>query len=64
MVTDGVTEALSPDDEEFGDERVLEALRRRAGEHGGGRAARACVAAVERLDGRRGLRATTSPPWS
>jgi phosphoserine phosphatase RsbU/P len=27
MVTDGVTEALSPDDREFGDERVCEALR-------------------------------------
>ena len=27
MVTDGVTEALSPDDVEFGDERTLDALR-------------------------------------
>ena len=27
VVTDGVTEALSPDDREFGDERVCEALR-------------------------------------
>jgi sigma-B regulation protein RsbU (phosphoserine phosphatase) len=26
MVTDGATEALSPDDEEFGDDRVLAAL--------------------------------------
>jgi sigma-B regulation protein RsbU (phosphoserine phosphatase) len=26
MVTDGATEALSPDEEEFGDERVLAAL--------------------------------------
>jgi sigma-B regulation protein RsbU (phosphoserine phosphatase) len=29
MVTDGVTEALSPDDEEFGDLRVLDTLRTR-----------------------------------
>jgi sigma-B regulation protein RsbU (phosphoserine phosphatase) len=28
MVTDGVTEALSPDDQEFADERTLETLRR------------------------------------
>ncbi len=27
MVTDGVTEAMSPDEDEFGDERVCEALR-------------------------------------
>jgi sigma-B regulation protein RsbU (phosphoserine phosphatase) len=27
MVTDGVTEALSPDDQEFADERTLLALR-------------------------------------
>jgi sigma-B regulation protein RsbU (phosphoserine phosphatase) len=31
IVTDGVTEALSPGDEEFGDDRVCEALRRLAG---------------------------------
>jgi sigma-B regulation protein RsbU (phosphoserine phosphatase) len=31
MVTDGVSEAASPDDREFGDERVLEALRPRRG---------------------------------
>jgi sigma-B regulation protein RsbU (phosphoserine phosphatase) len=31
MVTDGVTEAMSPDDHEFGDERVLEALRSSSG---------------------------------
>jgi sigma-B regulation protein RsbU (phosphoserine phosphatase) len=31
VVTDGVTEAASPDDREFGDERVAEALRRASG---------------------------------
>jgi len=31
MVTDGVTEANSPDEREFGDERVCEALRARSG---------------------------------
>jgi sigma-B regulation protein RsbU (phosphoserine phosphatase) len=31
MVTDGVTEAASPDGEEFGDDRVCEALVRRSG---------------------------------
>lgn len=32
VVTDGATEALSPDDEEFGDERLVEVLRRCAGD--------------------------------
>jgi sigma-B regulation protein RsbU (phosphoserine phosphatase) len=32
IVTDGVTEAMSPDDREFGDDRVCEALRRLSGE--------------------------------
>jgi sigma-B regulation protein RsbU (phosphoserine phosphatase) len=32
MVTDGVTEALSPDDEEFGDERASDVLRQARGE--------------------------------
>lgn len=32
VVTDGATEALSPDDEEFGDERIVELLRRCAGD--------------------------------
>jgi sigma-B regulation protein RsbU (phosphoserine phosphatase) len=31
MVTDGATEALSPEDVEFGDERICDALRRAAG---------------------------------
>jgi sigma-B regulation protein RsbU (phosphoserine phosphatase) len=31
LVTDGVTEAMSPDDREFGDDRVCEALRRLTG---------------------------------
>jgi serine phosphatase RsbU (regulator of sigma subunit) len=31
MVTDGVTEATSPDGHEFGDDRVGEALRQRSG---------------------------------
>jgi serine phosphatase RsbU (regulator of sigma subunit) len=32
MVTDGVTEAASPEDREFGDEGVIEALRRGRGD--------------------------------
>jgi serine phosphatase RsbU (regulator of sigma subunit) len=31
VVTDGVTEASSPDEREFGDERVCESLRARRG---------------------------------
>ena len=31
MVTDGATEALSPDDEEFGDERLRDLLEATAG---------------------------------
>ena len=33
VVTDGATEALSPDEEEFGDDRVFEALRGGQGAH-------------------------------
>ena len=36
MVTDGVTEALSPADEEFGDERAAEALAGARGGNGAG----------------------------
>jgi phosphoserine phosphatase RsbU/P len=50
MVTDGVTEALSPDDEEFGDERVSEALREARDETAGG-VVRALVRTVDRWTG-------------
>jgi phosphoserine phosphatase RsbU/P len=40
MVTDGATEALSPDEVEFGDERLGEALRAAAGEDASGVLAR------------------------
>jgi serine phosphatase RsbU (regulator of sigma subunit) len=49
VVTDGVTEALSPGDEEFGDERVGEALR--VAETGAGAALRGLVRAVEEWTG-------------
>ena len=65
MVTDGATEALSPDDEEFGDERVLRALleSRGRGPRGGAAAAR-LVTAVDALDRAPPAAPTTSPPSS
>jgi phosphoserine phosphatase RsbU/P len=52
-VTDGVTEALSPADEEFGDDRTLRALG--GAEPGAGAALRALVAAVAEWTGRGGF---------
>lgn len=53
MVTDGVTEAMSPEEHELGDERVLETLRRVAG-GGAADALHALVAAVDAWAGTRG----------
>jgi sigma-B regulation protein RsbU (phosphoserine phosphatase) len=53
MVTDGVTEAPSPDDREFGDERVVEALQRHA--RGAAEACFGLVAAVDAWAGRQSL---------
>ena len=50
MVTDGVTEALSPDDREFGDERASSALRTARGETAGG-LVRALVQTVDAWTG-------------
>ena len=50
MVTDGVTEALSAGDVEFGDEQVVETLRRAAGESASGLVQRV-VSAVEAWTG-------------
>ncbi|HEY7513691.1 MAG TPA: SpoIIE family protein phosphatase, partial [Vicinamibacteria bacterium] len=53
MVTDGVTEAASPDDREFGDDRVLEILRR-ARPLGARRAVAALVQATDAWSGSAG----------
>ena len=53
MVTDGATEALSPDEVEFGDERVEAALRGVAGETAGGALA-GLLAAVQSWAGAAG----------
>jgi len=50
LVTDGVTEAASPDDREFGDEGVIEVLRRSHGEGAEG-ALRSLVEAVHAWTG-------------
>jgi sigma-B regulation protein RsbU (phosphoserine phosphatase) len=50
MVTDGVTEAASPEDREFGDEGVLEVLRRGRGAGAEG-ALRSLVEAVHAWTG-------------
>jgi sigma-B regulation protein RsbU (phosphoserine phosphatase) len=53
MVTDGVTEAASPEDREFGDEGVIEVLRRGHGE-GAEAALRSLVEAVHAWTGSEG----------
>lgn len=53
VVTDGVTEAMSPEEHELGDDRVSEALRRLSSE-GAGAALRGLVGAVDAWAGSRG----------
>jgi len=54
MVTDGVTEAVSPDEHEFGDDRICEALRGLSRESASGVLA-GLVAAVKEWAGARGF---------